>query len=176
MGKRGSKGLLPTRVSPSPQPSPAGRGGHEFRREREICNGRLKRRHPLAPACGLPFRASSEPLRRSPPPGAPGLRGCLKTLPFTLSLSKGRGAVHGSTSSPRTSSESSPRTVSESSPRTVSDDLLDTLSGPAGLLTSQNRPLCACCEEIATCIGQLLRKSTHCVHKLMLVSTVALRK
>ena len=30
------------------------------------------------------------------------LRGCLKTLPFTLSLSKGRGAVHGSTSSPRT--------------------------------------------------------------------------
>ena len=41
------------------------------------------------------------------------LRGCPKTLPFTLSLSKGRGAVHGSTSSPRT----------------VSDDLLDTLSG-----------------------------------------------
>ena len=47
------------------------------------------------------------------------VRGCLKTLPFTpasstgqaLSLSKGRGAVHGSTSSPRT----------------ISGDLLDVL-------------------------------------------------
>ena len=50
---------------------------------------------------------------RKSAPGEPqraGLRGCLKTLPFTLSLSKGRGTVHGSTSSPRT----------------VSDDLLDT--------------------------------------------------
>ena len=43
-----------------------------------------------------------------------GVRWCLQTLPFTLSLSKGRGAVHGSTSSPRT----------------VSDDLLDTFFGP----------------------------------------------
>ena len=42
---------------------------------------------------------------RMPSPASyrlPTLRGCLKTLPFTLSLSKGRGAVHSSTSSPRT--------------------------------------------------------------------------
>ena len=68
-----------------------------------------------------PFRNFLENLHRALlfPSVCPCLRGCLKTLPFTpasstgqaLSLSKGRGAVHGSTSSPRT----------------VSDDLLDTL-------------------------------------------------